>query len=95
MKLWRPLLILAAVSQLFVCGTSEKKTTKTTADVVDCNYHLSNQNVHVCIKDMPRKECEELFAAPNLEREKECVCNQPGRKAEQVKGVGYVQTNCK
>jgi hypothetical protein len=87
---------LVIVSTLIggACGSPEKKGTAG-GDLVDCNYYWPKQYVHVCIKDMPKKECEDLFTVPFFDREKDCACSQPGRKAEQVKGMGYVQYNCK
>lgn len=63
-------------------------------EFVDCNYYWSARRRHVCIKDMPVKECEDLFFMAGFQRERSCVCDDAGRKRNQVKGTGYIQYDC-
>lgn len=73
-----------------------RPTNPKSADLVDCNYMLRTSRHHVCIKDMPREECSSLFEMSiGLDKEDECVCDQPGREKKSVSGTGYTQYDCK
>lgn len=75
--------------------TNSKPTVRLkSSEYVDCNYYWSARRRHVCIKDMPVKECEDLFFMPGFQREKNCICDDAGRKKNQVKGTGYIQYDC-
>ena len=64
------------------------------ADLVDCNYYWPARRRHVCIKDMPVTECEDLFFMAGFQREKECVCDATGREKNRIDGGGYIQYDC-
>ncbi|MBW7858060.1 MAG: hypothetical protein H3C43_07200 [Leptonema sp. (in: Bacteria)] len=72
----------------------QQLATPKNGEFVDCNYYWSARRRHVCIKDMPVKECEDLFFMPSFQRERNCVCDDAGRKKNQVKGTGYIQYDC-
>jgi len=64
------------------------------ADLVDCNYYWPVRRRHVCIKDMPVTECEDLFFMPGFQRERDCFCDAAGREKNRVDGSGYIQYDC-
>ena len=87
--------VFIAMSFLLPLCKSQSSQTTSKGDVVDCNYYWPARSRYVCIKDMPRKECEELFAAGGFNREKTCVCDNGGKQKNIVEGTGYTQYDCK
>ncbi len=63
-------------------------------ELVDCNYYWPMRNRHVCIKDMPISECEDLFYVPGFQRESECYCDVANREKNRIEGSDYVQYDC-
>ncbi len=86
--------VFIAMSLLSYCSSSSS-TTSNKGDVVDCNYYWPARSRHVCIKDMPRRDCNDLFAGGMFNREEACVCDQGGKEKNQVQGTGYTQYDCK
>lgn len=64
------------------------------ADSVNCNYYWPLRRRHVCIKDMPVTECEELFSMSGFHRESDCFCDAADRKKNRVDGGRYIQYDC-
>lgn len=96
-----PVVLFFGVPALLAAGCSSpadpKKPDSTkpkAADLVDCNYFWPNRNRHVCIKDMPKRECEDLFFMVEFQRDRQCVCDEKGRDKNAVRGSGYVQYDC-
>jgi len=85
--------LLAMSSILLSCKTPASNPPKR-ADLIDCNYYWQVRTRHVCIKDMPRAECEGLFGSSMFQREDTCVCDKPGKQKKQVEGSGYTQYDC-
>lgn len=91
-------LILALFAILPGCKSSKgtnSASTKQNSDLVDCNYYWPVRQRYVCIKDMPRNDCEGLFAAGGFRRETSCICDTAGKTKSQVEGTGYTQYDCK
>lgn len=75
-------------------NVTETPSSVKSSGLVDCNYYWPARRRHVCIKEMPVKECEELFYMSGFQREKECVCDVSGRKKNRVDGGSYIQYDC-
>jgi hypothetical protein len=67
-------LLAAMLSSILLSCTSSTSGPKKNGDVVDCNYYWGAKSRHVCIKDMPRADCEALFMSSMFAREEACVC---------------------
>lgn len=87
-------LLAAMLSSILLSCTSPTSGPKKNGDVVDCNYYWGAKSRHVCIKDMPRADCEALFMSSMFAREESCVCDQPGKQKSSVQGTGYTQYDC-
>ena len=88
-----------AVGSVLGCSSTEsgspKKTNRSNnVELVDCNYYWAARRRHVCIKDMPKKDCNDLFYASGFTQERECVCDAKGRAQNKVEGTGYIQYDC-
>ncbi len=79
------------------CKTPPPRVNKPAADLVDCNYLWTEQNQHVCIKNMPRRECEELFNTTvyHFRPDTECICDRSGKEKNPVAGTPYLQYFCR
>ncbi|MFN3603421.1 MAG: hypothetical protein ACK4UJ_01790 [Leptonema sp. (in: bacteria)] len=62
---------------------------------IDCNYFWPAKQIHVCIKDMPKKECEDLFSSGQFIMEKECYCDTSKKEKNFIKGQNYIQYDCR
>lgn len=87
-------LLVALLSSILLACPASTSGPKKSADVVDCNYFWGAKNRHVCIKDMPRSDCEALFMSSMFAREESCVCDQSGKQKNSVQGTGYTQYDC-
>lgn len=87
-------LFLVLLSSFLPLCTSKGSGPQKQGDVVDCNYYWKTRSRHVCIKDMPRTDCEGLFMSTSFTREESCVCDQPGKQKNSVQGTGYTQYDC-
>lgn len=62
---------------------------------IDCNYFWPARQVHVCIKEMPVSECENLFSLGQFSKENHCYCDKYNREKTYIKGQNYIQYDCK
>lgn len=87
---------------VFGCSTEIKKESvekkeniSSSIEKVDCNYFWPARKVHVCIKDMPKQECEDLFSLGQFYKEEECYCDTSGKEKNYIKGQNYIQYDCR
>lgn len=87
-------LLVALLSSFLLACPASTTGPKRNADVVDCNYNWPAKSRHVCIKDMPRADCEALFQSTMFIREESCYCDSAGKQRNSVQGTGYTQYDC-
>ncbi|MCS7205494.1 MAG: hypothetical protein NZ853_07340 [Leptospiraceae bacterium] len=62
---------------------------------IDCNYFWAARQVHVCIKNIPKSECESLFASGQFIQEKDCYCDAYQKSIRKIETQGYIQYDCR
>ncbi len=62
---------------------------------IDCNYYWPARQVHVCIKNMLKEECEFLFSNYNFIKEIDCYCEVHQKPKNIVETSSYIQYDCK
>lgn len=96
--------LLLGIFIIFSCSTTEiqkeqqekvEKKITSSVEKVDCNYYWPTRKVHVCIKDMPKQECEDLFSLGQFYKEEECYCDTSGKEKNYIKGQNYIQYDCR
>ncbi len=80
------------------CITENKKQFQNNLNLnsyIDCNYYWIAKQVHVCIKNMLKEECEYLFSSNSFIKEEECYCDVHKLFKREVQVNYYIQYDCK
>ncbi len=80
------------------CITDDKKQVQDNLNpnlYIDCNYYWPAKQVHVCIKNMLKEECEYLFSYNSFIKEEECYCDVHKLSKREVETINYIQYDCK
>ncbi|GIX42546.1 MAG: hypothetical protein KatS3mg129_2279 [Leptospiraceae bacterium] len=73
----------------------DKKSFIQSTEKIDCNYFWPARQVHVCIKEMPKEECESLFSLGQFLKEEQCYCDIHQKEKNKIETASYIQYDCK
>lgn len=62
---------------------------------IDCNYFWTVRQVHVCIKNMLKEECDFLFSNRAFIKETDCYCDVHNKPKNMIETSNYIQYDCK
>lgn len=89
------------IFNIFYCTSQNQRLSPSISDKhqdiekIDCNYFWPARQVHVCIKEMPKKECEMLFSMGQFIKEEDCYCDIHKKEKNTIKTETYVQYDCR
>ncbi len=66
-----------------------------TKERIDCNYFWPARQIHVCIKNMLKEECEFLFSNYAFIKEIDCYCDTYNKPKNRIETSNYIQYDCR